>query len=76
MVSVELGIGLVGVFGKGSPICSLEFYGEFDVWIYGNEVLLKFVSFLVVLWTSSAYLNHHLINVGDVGMAKDSKSSN
>ena len=43
----------------------------------GIEVLLKFVDliFLVALWTSSTYLNHHLINVGDVGMAKNSKCS-
>ena len=27
----------------------------------------------MALWTSSTYLNHHLINVGDEGMAKDSK---
>ena len=27
-------------------------------------------SFLVVLWTSSSsYLEHHLINIGEVGMA-------
>ena len=23
-------------------MCSWEFYGEFDVWIYGIKVLLKF----------------------------------
>ena len=28
---------------KGESICSWEFCGKFDVWIYGIEVLLKFV---------------------------------
>ena len=32
-------------------------------------------SFSVAMWTSSTYLNHHLINVGDEEMAKDSKYS-
>ena len=39
-----------------------------------SQSLLTY-SFLVALWTSSTYLNHHLINVGDEGMAKDSKYS-
>ena len=29
----------------------------------------------MLMWTSSTYLNHHLNNVGDEGMAKDSKYS-
>ena len=27
----------------------------------------------MALWTPSTYLNHHMIYVGDIGMAKDSK---
>ena len=27
-------------------ICSWEFYGEFGAWIYGIEVLLKFVDLI------------------------------
>ena len=40
-------------------------------------MLLKFVdlTFPGGTGTSSTYLNHHLINVEDVGMAKDSKYS-
>ena len=34
-----------GIYG-GESICSLEFYGEFDVWIYGIEVLLKIVDLI------------------------------
>ena len=32
-------MGLVRVSRKGNPFCSWEFYGEFDVWIYGIEAL-------------------------------------
>ena len=39
-------MGLVRVFRKGESICSWEFYGKFDVWIYGTEVLLKFVDLI------------------------------
>ena len=45
MDSIDLGVGLVRV-SKGESICSWEFYGKFDVWIYGIEVLLKFVDFI------------------------------
>ena len=31
---------------EGQSICSWEFYGEFDVWIYGIEVLLKSVDYI------------------------------
>ena len=31
---------------EGESICSWEFCGEFDVWIYGIEVLLKFVDLI------------------------------
>ena len=31
---------------EGESICSWEFYGEFDVWIYGMEVLLKLVDLI------------------------------
>ena len=34
-------MGLVRVPRRG--ICSWEFCGKFDVWIYGTEVILKFV---------------------------------
>ena len=47
---MELGAGLVRVFRKGSLSVPghvntnfWEFCGEFDVWIYGVEVMLKFV---------------------------------
>ena len=41
------------------------------------EVLLKVVKLIIPggLWKLSKYLSHHFINVGDVGMAKDSKCS-
>ena len=39
-------MGLVRVSRKGSPSVPQEFYGEFDVWIYGIEVLLKFVELI------------------------------
>ena len=45
MDSIALGVGLVRVPRKG-VICSWEFYGRFDVWIYGIEVLLKFVDLI------------------------------
>ena len=45
--SVDLGVGLVRVSRKGRSICSWEFYGEFDVWIYGIEVLLKFADLIL-----------------------------
>ena len=38
--------GFVQGIQEGEPICSWEFYGEFDVWIYGIEVLLKFVDLI------------------------------
>ena len=40
-------MGLVRVSRKGESICSWEFYGEFDVWIYGIEMLLKLVDLIV-----------------------------
>ena len=46
MNSMELEVGLVRVSGEGESICSWEFYGEFNVWIYGIEVLLKFVDLI------------------------------
>ena len=39
-------MGLVMVSRKGKSICSTEFYGKFDVWIYGVEVPLKFVELI------------------------------
>ena len=64
-------MGLIRVSRKGSPSVP----GSSMVNLCVVEVLLKFtdLSFLVALWTSLIYLNHHLINVGDIGMAKDSK---
>ena len=58
-------------------ICSWEFYGEFDVETYGIEVLLNFVNLFFPGSTvdTSTYLSHHLINIGDKAMAKDSKYS-
>ena len=44
-------MGLVRVSRKGSPIFSWEFYGEFDVWIYGKEVILKFVDLIFPVGT-------------------------
>ena len=38
--------GLVRVSRKGIPSCSWEFYGEFDVWIYGIEMPLKLVDMI------------------------------
>ena len=42
--------GVMSGFGQGiqegESICSWEFYGEFDVWVYGNEVFLKFVDLI------------------------------
>ena len=70
-------MGLVRVSRKGS----LSVHGSSMVnLLYGSMELrcslsLLSWSLLVALWTSSTYLNHHLINVGDVGMAKDSKCS-
>ena len=60
---------------EGESICSWEFYGEFNMWIFGIVVLLKFVDLISPGDTveSSMYLNQHLIHVRDVGMAKDSK---
>ena len=31
---------------EGGFICSWEFYGEFDMWIYGIEELLKLVDLI------------------------------
>ena len=66
---MELGVGLVRVSRKGCPSVP----GNSMV-IYGIEVLLKFFDLIFprALWRSSTYLSHHLINVGDVGMAKNS----
>ena len=49
--SVDCGFnGVRSGFGqrilKGKSICSWEFCGEFDVLIYGIEVLLKFVDLI------------------------------
>ena len=49
--SVECGFNAVrSGFGQGikegESTCSSEFYGEFEVWIYGIEVLLKFVDLI------------------------------
>ena len=41
--------GVRSGFGRGiqkGSICSWEFCGEFDMWIYGIEVLLKFVDLI------------------------------
>ena len=46
MDSMELGVGLVRVSRKGQSICSWQLYSEPDVWIYGIEVLLKFVDLI------------------------------
>ena len=50
MAGFSVDCGFIGVMsGSGQGICegesisSWEFYGEFDVWIYGVEVLMKFV---------------------------------
>ena len=43
---MELEVGLVRVSRKGIPSVPWEFYGEFDVWIYGIQVLLKFVDLI------------------------------
>ena len=44
---------------------------------YGIQVVLKFVDLIFPGGTVNilTYLNHHLINVGDVGIAKDPKCS-
>ena len=39
-------VGLVRVSRKAESLCSWEFYDKFDVWIYGIEVLLKFVDLI------------------------------
>ena len=49
--SVDCGFnGVRNGFGQsmqeGETICFWEFYGEFDVGIYGIEVLLKFVDLI------------------------------
>ena len=44
-----------GYLGRGS-ICSWEFYSEFDVWIYGIEMCLKFVDLIFSWW----HCGHHL----------------
>ena len=77
MDSVELGVGLVRVSRKGSP----SFPGSSKVNVTCGSMELRCLwrfligSFLVALWKSSTYLNHHLINVRDEGMVKDSKCS-
>ena len=70
-------MGLFSVSRKGSP--SVPGSSMVNLMCGSTELMcsgtLLTLSFLVALWTSSTYLNHHLINVGDVGMAKDSKCS-
>ena len=63
---------------EGESICSRGFYDEVYVWIYRVEVLLKFVV-LIFPGGTVDIINipepPHLINVGDVGMAKSSQCS-
>ena len=67
---------MVRVSRKGSPSVPGSSMVKFDLWIYGTEVLLKFVDLIFPSGLStSQYHNYHLINIGDTGMAKDSKWS-
>ena len=62
---------------EGESICSWEFYGEYDVWIYGIKVLFKFLDLIFPGGTVDiiSMPEPPLINVGDEGMAMDSKYS-
>ena len=46
MDSLELGVSLVRVSRKVSPSVPGSFCGEFDVWIYGIQVLFMFVDLI------------------------------
>ena len=39
-------MGLVRVSRRGES-CSWEFYGKYDMWIFGIEVLLKLVDLII-----------------------------
>ena len=65
---MELGVGLVRVSRKESTSVPGRYYGEFDMWIYGIEVLLEFVD-LIFPGSIVDIINMpepFLINVGDV----------